>query len=144
MLNRQQTVALNLIGSRSKEDSLNFSAKQNKVSSTKEADPTDTWRAHAKGTGKPLNESGYAFTLFSRESWPKAKRSQYCIMDDKLYKCSLTEPYLASVHLIEAEAYHKMENLDMHDFVWKDIIFRHGILYETVTNNRPQFISKNL
>ncbi|CAN6924191.1 unnamed protein product [Brassica oleracea] len=99
MLNRQQTVALNLIGSRSKEDSLNFSAKQNKVSSTKEADPTDTWRAHAKGTGKPLNESGYAFTLFSRESWPKAKRSQYCIMDDKLYKCSLTEPYLASVHV---------------------------------------------
>ncbi|XP_024011203.1 uncharacterized protein LOC112086481 [Eutrema salsugineum] len=42
---------------------------------------------------------------------------------------------------VEAEYYAKIKATDVKNFVWKNIIFRHGLPYEIVTDNGPQFIS---
>lgn len=43
---------------------------------------------------------------------------------------------------VEAEAYAKIKGIDVQKFVWKYIICRHGVLYEIVTDNRPNLTCK--
>ena len=43
---------------------------------------------------------------------------------------------------IKAEAYHKITSDTVTKFIWKNAICRHGLPYEKVTDNGPQFISK--
>ncbi|XP_024007922.1 uncharacterized protein LOC112083931 [Eutrema salsugineum] len=40
-----------------------------------------------------------------------------------------------------AESYAKIQAIDVKKFIWKNIICRHGLPYEIVTDNGPQFIS---
>ncbi|KAG7552308.1 Ribonuclease H-like superfamily [Arabidopsis thaliana x Arabidopsis arenosa] len=42
---------------------------------------------------------------------------------------------------IEAEAYASIKDSAVNTFIWKNIICRHGVPYEIVTDNGPQFIS---
>ena len=42
---------------------------------------------------------------------------------------------------VEAESYATIRSLDIQKFVWKNIICRHGLPYEIVTDNGSQFIS---
>jgi len=42
---------------------------------------------------------------------------------------------------IEVEAYVNIKDSAVKTFIWKNIICRHGVPYEIVTNNGPQFIS---
>ncbi|KAG7588597.1 Ribonuclease H-like superfamily [Arabidopsis suecica] len=42
---------------------------------------------------------------------------------------------------IEAEAYVSIKDSAVNTFIWKNIICRHGVPYEIVTDNGPQFIS---
>ncbi|KAG7548005.1 Integrase catalytic core [Arabidopsis suecica] len=42
---------------------------------------------------------------------------------------------------IEAEAYASIKDSAVNTFIWKNIIYRHGVPYEIVTDNGPQFIS---
>jgi len=42
---------------------------------------------------------------------------------------------------IEAESYVSIKDAQVKNFVWKDNLCRHGILYEIVTDNDSQFIS---
>jgi len=42
---------------------------------------------------------------------------------------------------IEAEAYVNIKDSAVKTFIWKNIICRHGVPYEIVTDNGPQFIS---
>ncbi|KAG7564374.1 Integrase catalytic core [Arabidopsis suecica] len=42
---------------------------------------------------------------------------------------------------IEAEAYASIKDSVVNTFIWKNIICRHGVSYEIVTDNGPQFIS---
>ncbi|XP_048599893.1 uncharacterized protein LOC125580006 [Brassica napus] len=44
---------------------------------------------------------------------------------------------------VEAEAYAIITDKEVQKFVWKNIICRHGLPYEIVTNNGSQFISHN-
>lgn len=44
---------------------------------------------------------------------------------------------------VEAEAYASITDKEVHKFVWENIICRHGLPYEIVTNNGSQFISHN-
>lgn len=43
---------------------------------------------------------------------------------------------------IKVEAYHKITSDKVTNFIWKNVICRHGLPYEIVTDNGPQFISK--
>ncbi|KAL0758569.1 hypothetical protein Bca101_074719 [Brassica carinata] len=43
---------------------------------------------------------------------------------------------------IEAEAFSNVTSTTVTSFIWKNIICRHGLPYEIVTDNGPQFISK--
>ena len=43
---------------------------------------------------------------------------------------------------IEAEAYPKITAATVTNFIWKNVICRHGLPYKIVIDNRPQFISK--
>jgi len=42
---------------------------------------------------------------------------------------------------IEAEAYVNIKDSAVKTFIWKNIICRHDVRYEIVTDNGPQFIS---
>jgi len=42
---------------------------------------------------------------------------------------------------IKAEAYVSIKDSMVKTFIWKNIICRHGVPYEIVTDNRPQLIS---
>ncbi|XP_056854988.1 uncharacterized protein LOC130509719 [Raphanus sativus] len=42
---------------------------------------------------------------------------------------------------IEAEAFQQVTRFEVEQFVWKDIVCRHGVPYEIVTDNGGQFIS---
>ena len=42
---------------------------------------------------------------------------------------------------VEAQAYHKVKSRDVVAFIWKNIICRHGLPYEIVTDNGKQFVS---
>jgi len=42
---------------------------------------------------------------------------------------------------IEAESYASIKDAQVENFVWKNIMCRHGIPYEIVTDNGSQFIS---
>lgn len=42
---------------------------------------------------------------------------------------------------VEAKSYAKIQGIDIHKFVWKNIICRHGLPYEIVTDNGKQFTS---
>jgi len=42
---------------------------------------------------------------------------------------------------IEAGAYLNIKDSTVKNFIWKNIICRHGVLYEIVTDNGPQFNS---
>ena len=42
---------------------------------------------------------------------------------------------------IEAEAFASITEKEVQQFVWKNIICRHGLPYEIVTDNGSQFIS---
>ncbi|XP_056849746.1 uncharacterized protein LOC130499575, partial [Raphanus sativus] len=42
---------------------------------------------------------------------------------------------------IEAEAFQQVTRVEVEQFVWKDIVCRHGVPYEIVTDNGGQFIS---
>lgn len=44
---------------------------------------------------------------------------------------------------IEAEAFQHITRFEVEGFVWKDIVCRHGVPYETVTDNGGQFISRD-
>ena len=44
---------------------------------------------------------------------------------------------------VEAEAYHQIRDLEVKNFIWKNIICRFGVPKETVTDNGSQFISFN-
>ncbi|XP_018511446.2 uncharacterized protein LOC108870460 [Brassica rapa] len=44
---------------------------------------------------------------------------------------------------IEAEAFAQVTEKEVRSFVWKNIICRHGLPYEIVTDNGSQFISGN-
>jgi len=44
---------------------------------------------------------------------------------------------------IEAEAYAQVTDKEVRGFVWKNIICRHGLPYEIVTDNGSQFMSGN-
>lgn len=44
---------------------------------------------------------------------------------------------------IKAEAFSKVRDTEILNFIWKNIICRFDILREIVTDNRPQFIPKN-
>jgi len=43
---------------------------------------------------------------------------------------------------VEAAAYSNITQVQVRAFIWKEIICRHGLPYEIVTDNGPQFISK--
>jgi len=43
---------------------------------------------------------------------------------------------------VEAAAYSNITQVQVRQFIWKEIICRHGLPYEIVTNNGPQFISE--
>ena len=43
---------------------------------------------------------------------------------------------------IEAEAFSNVTSATVTSFIWKNIICRHGLPYEIVTDNGPQFMSK--
>ena len=45
--------------------------------------------------------------------------------------------------MVEAEAYAKITNKEVQKFVWKNIICRHGLPYEIITDNGSHFISHN-
>ncbi|CAE5959309.1 unnamed protein product [Arabidopsis arenosa] len=42
---------------------------------------------------------------------------------------------------VEAEAYHEVKSPQVVAFIWKNIICRHGLPYEIVTDNGPKFVS---
>ena len=42
---------------------------------------------------------------------------------------------------VEADSYASIKDVQVENFVWKNIICRHGVPYEIVTNNGSQFIS---
>ncbi|KAG7593993.1 Ribonuclease H-like superfamily [Arabidopsis thaliana x Arabidopsis arenosa] len=42
---------------------------------------------------------------------------------------------------VEAEAYHEVKSPQVVAFIWKNIICRHGLPYEIVKDNGPQFVS---
>ena len=42
---------------------------------------------------------------------------------------------------VEAESYAKIQSKEVQNFVWKNIICRHGVLYKIVTDNGTQFTS---
>ena len=44
---------------------------------------------------------------------------------------------------VEAEAYANITDKEVHKFVWKNVICRHGLPYEIITDNRSQFILHN-
>ncbi|CAA7016480.1 unnamed protein product [Microthlaspi erraticum] len=44
---------------------------------------------------------------------------------------------------VEAKAYPKIEAVDVTDFIWTEILCRHGIPHEIVTDNGPQFTSRS-
>ena len=45
--------------------------------------------------------------------------------------------------MVEAEADANITNKEVQKFVWKNIICRHGLPYEIITDNGSQFISHN-
>ncbi|XP_019094475.1 PREDICTED: uncharacterized protein LOC109129899 [Camelina sativa] len=42
---------------------------------------------------------------------------------------------------VEAESFTRIQSLDVTNFIWKNIIYRHGLPYEIVINNGTQFTS---
>ncbi|XP_024006130.1 uncharacterized protein LOC112082830 [Eutrema salsugineum] len=42
---------------------------------------------------------------------------------------------------VEADSYASIKDAQVEHFIWKNIIYRHGVLYEIVTDNGSQFIS---
>ncbi len=56
----------------------------------------------------------------------------------RIYKLKLTDYF---TKWVEAEAFHQVRDIEVKNFIWKNIICRFGLLYEIVSNNGLQFIS---
>jgi len=45
---------------------------------------------------------------------------------------------------VEAVAYSNITHVQVQNFIWKDIICKHGLPYEIVTDNESQFIIRKI
>ncbi|KFK26623.1 hypothetical protein AALP_AA8G272900 [Arabis alpina] len=88
-----------------------------------------------KSPTEPLTTSAAAYPFMSWAMdiigpFPKSHQKRYVIV--------ITDYF---TKWVEAEAYAMIRANDVHNFVWKFLICRHGLPYEIVTDNSSQFIS---
>lgn len=85
---------------------------------------------HLKATAPPYLSMRWAMDIF--EPLPRSRQWRHLLVMTHYF-----------TKWVEAEAYPSIKDEQVRKFVWKNIICRHGLPYEIVTDNGSQFISND-
>ncbi|KAG7588683.1 Integrase catalytic core [Arabidopsis suecica] len=100
--------------------------------------------SHASGRamGFKIKRMGYYWPTMITDCVKFAQKCKRCQLHAPLiHQPSELFSSISAPGLKEAEAYASIKDSAVNTFIWKNIICRHGVPYEVVTDNGPQFIS---
>ena len=98
----------------------------------------DKCQRHAPNIHSPAEFLTTAATPYPFMRWGMDIIGPFPLSRQKRFILVLTDYF---TKWVEAESFAKIKDLDVQKFVWKNVICRHGLPHEIVTDNGSQFIS---